>query len=56
MFMYKVYALFLGHIPADKLSFGEVIGEGEFGSVFMGKYTEFNGQEVSYLLCFLLCQ
>lgn len=35
-----------GHIPAEKLTFGEVIGEGEFGSVFKGIYTEFNGQEV----------
>ena len=38
--------LLSGHIPAEKLTFGEVIGEGEFGSVFKGIYTEFNGQEV----------
>lgn len=47
----QFFVLPSGHIPAEKLVFGEVIGEGEFGSVFKGKYTDFNGQEVSYSFC-----
>lgn len=34
-------------IPLDRLSMGKVIGEGEFGWVYIGTYTKRNGEEIN---------
>lgn len=38
------------YIPQDRLQCGEVLGEGEFGSVYKGTYTMKNGQVVDVAL------
>lgn len=34
------------HIPAEQLAFGDILGEGEFGSVYKGMYIDAGGKEI----------
>lgn len=52
-FNFLIIIYFKGHIARDNIILQEVIGEGEFGSVYKGILQTREGYEVLFLFIFL---